>query len=201
MTRAAQDLRSSDTKVDTTRPCATGTTPPPRSTARSDASTASRPDEARRPESKLTLYPRLVFTLSVKGEEAMDYRIDRSRMPSAWWGSPLPTGRGTSKTRGPRRPSTGSSWVPASTGCWTLWTAANRRGWSGVPVLQGRRVRLLHGVRRHGPAVPRRDGGAHGGGGHLRGVRVRGGDAACDDRPVAPHPDRVAPLVGLPVGQ
>lgn len=33
------------------------------------------PSQARRNDTKLRLYPRLVFTLSVKGEEAMDYKI------------------------------------------------------------------------------------------------------------------------------
>lgn len=33
------------------------------------------PSDARRPGAKVTLHPRLIFTLSVKGEEPMDYRI------------------------------------------------------------------------------------------------------------------------------
>lgn len=74
MTRAAQDLRSSDTKVIDTALRYGYDSPTAFNRAFRRVHGLS-PSEARRPESKLTLYPRLVFTLSVKGEEPMDYRI------------------------------------------------------------------------------------------------------------------------------
>ena len=74
MTRAAQDLRATDAKVVDVALRYGYDSPTAFARAFRRVHGAS-PNDARRPQTKLTLYPRFVFTLSVKGEEPMDYRI------------------------------------------------------------------------------------------------------------------------------
>ena len=74
MTRAAQDLRATDAKVMDVALRYGYDSPTAFARAFRRVHGAS-PNDARRPQTKLTLYPRFVFTLSVKGEEPMDYRI------------------------------------------------------------------------------------------------------------------------------
>ena len=74
MTRAAQDLLATDEKVIDIALRYGYESPTAFSKAFRRVHGMS-PSDVRQPGAKVTLHPRLIFTLSVKGEEPMDYRI------------------------------------------------------------------------------------------------------------------------------
>lgn len=128
MTRAAQDLRATDAKVVDVALRYGYDSPTAFARAFRRVHGAS-PNDARRPQTKLTLYPRFVFTLSVKGEEPMDYRIIEQ---GAFRVVGIPSDNGTWEVKMlGRRPSiTGRSWDPTCTRFSISWTAASRLGCS-----------------------------------------------------------------------
>lgn len=164
MTRAAQDLRATDAKVVDVALRYGYDSPTAFARAFRRVHGAS-PNDARRPQTKLTLYPRLVFTLSVKGEEAMDYRIIEQ---GAFRVVGIPSDNGTWEVEDAGEKAV-DYWEKLGPRVHEILDLVDRSraGWAArCSVLPRRRVRLLHGLRRDEPPVPRGHGGAHRGSGH-----------------------------------
>ncbi|MFR5828686.1 MAG: helix-turn-helix domain-containing protein [Adlercreutzia equolifaciens] len=156
MTRAAQDLRATDAKVVDVALRYGYDSPTAFARAFRRVHGAS-PNDARRPQTKLTLYPRFVFTLSVKGEEPMDYRIIEQ---GAFRVVGIPSDNGTWEVEdaGERLPITGEVGIPRARdsrsvdgssrlGCSAFSSAATARSTATWPASRRTARAPRHGER------------------------------------------------------
>lgn len=120
------------------------------------------PSEAKYGGVKLASYPRLVFTLSVKGEEPMDYKIVEK--PAFRVVGVPSTGEWELEDAGEKAV---QYWVdvepPSRCAAWSIGWGAG--GSARRAVLPRRRIRRLYGMRGYAGALPGRHGGARCSGG------------------------------------